>query len=222
MLWPGRFFELRTNPVGGYASLLAIRQNWSLEERRLDAPLSSEGRSGHAMKLSAGFVNAEFGPARTLSEFRPRHRLPPTTAQSIRGGSFCRAMEPTPKPTGASLATTSRTNRLPVKFTPANTQWLAAIDTHCAQGVMVTNSPWFTPEQAAEYLSVALGTLRNWTSGSVGGPAGVAIAILAATVFEGGKYAWNSRRELEGERRVFGAKCEVARSQIKEVVHYDM
>ena len=25
-------------------------------------------------------------------------------------------------------------------------------------------SPWLTPTQAAEYLGVALGTLRNWTS----------------------------------------------------------
>ena len=25
-------------------------------------------------------------------------------------------------------------------------------------------SPWMKPEQAAEYLGVALGTLRNWTS----------------------------------------------------------
>jgi excisionase family DNA binding protein len=25
-------------------------------------------------------------------------------------------------------------------------------------------SPWFRPEAAAEYLGVALGTLRNWTS----------------------------------------------------------
>ena len=25
-------------------------------------------------------------------------------------------------------------------------------------------SPWMTPAQAAEYLGIALGTLRNWTS----------------------------------------------------------
>lgn len=25
-------------------------------------------------------------------------------------------------------------------------------------------SPWLTPAQAAEYLGIALGTLRNWTS----------------------------------------------------------
>ena len=25
-------------------------------------------------------------------------------------------------------------------------------------------SPWMTPQQAAEYLSISLGTLRNWTS----------------------------------------------------------
>ena len=26
------------------------------------------------------------------------------------------------------------------------------------------SSPWFTPAEAAEYLGVAVGTLRNWTS----------------------------------------------------------
>ena len=25
-------------------------------------------------------------------------------------------------------------------------------------------SPWMTPQQAADYLGIALGTLRNWTS----------------------------------------------------------
>lgn len=28
----------------------------------------------------------------------------------------------------------------------------------------VPTSPWMKPEEAAEYLGVALGTLRNWTS----------------------------------------------------------
>jgi excisionase family DNA binding protein len=28
----------------------------------------------------------------------------------------------------------------------------------------VTPSPWLRPEEAANYLGVALGTLRNWTS----------------------------------------------------------
>ena len=26
------------------------------------------------------------------------------------------------------------------------------------------SSPWLTPEETAEYLGIALGTLRNWTS----------------------------------------------------------
>lgn len=28
----------------------------------------------------------------------------------------------------------------------------------------IRDSPWLTPEEAAAYLGVALGTLRNWTS----------------------------------------------------------
>ena len=28
----------------------------------------------------------------------------------------------------------------------------------------VPETPWMTPEQAAEYLGIAVGTLRNWTS----------------------------------------------------------
>ena len=27
-----------------------------------------------------------------------------------------------------------------------------------------SSSPWMSPEEAAEYLGIALGTLRNWTS----------------------------------------------------------
>ena len=31
-------------------------------------------------------------------------------------------------------------------------------------GALRPASPWMTPEDAAEYLGIALGTLRNWTS----------------------------------------------------------
>lgn len=27
-----------------------------------------------------------------------------------------------------------------------------------------SSSPWMTPQEAADYLQIALGTLRNWTS----------------------------------------------------------
>lgn len=33
-----------------------------------------------------------------------------------------------------------------------------------AEQIADTHSPWLTPTQAAEYLAISLGTLRNWTS----------------------------------------------------------
>jgi len=33
-----------------------------------------------------------------------------------------------------------------------------------AAGLLGASSPWMTPAEAATYLGIALGTLRNWTS----------------------------------------------------------
>lgn len=51
--------------------------------------------------------------------------------------------------------------------------------------------------------------------GAIGGPLGVAISIGAGLLFEGGKYFWTSRRELESDGGMFVVKCEVARQKVK-------
>ena len=52
------------------------------------------------------------------------------------------------------------------------------------------------------------------SGGSIGGPAGIAISVGAALLYEGGKYLWTSRRELESDRLVYLAKCDTARGKI--------
>ncbi|MCE9604660.1 MAG: hypothetical protein K8U03_07120 [Planctomycetia bacterium] len=53
------------------------------------------------------------------------------------------------------------------------------------------------------------------TGGSIGGPVGIAISVGAALLYEGGKYLWVSRRELETDRLVYLAKCDVARRKLE-------
>jgi excisionase family DNA binding protein len=43
-------------------------------------------------------------------------------------------------------------------------QLLALLKSARLEGLVKTASPWMGPEEAAAYLGIALGTLRNWTS----------------------------------------------------------
>jgi len=43
-------------------------------------------------------------------------------------------------------------------------QFLAILKSHRVADALRQASPWMGPEAAAQYLGIALGTLRNWTS----------------------------------------------------------
>ena len=43
-------------------------------------------------------------------------------------------------------------------------QLLTLLKSPRVAGALRAASPWMTPEEAADYLGIALGTLRNWTS----------------------------------------------------------
>lgn len=52
--------------------------------------------------------------------------------------------------------------------------------------------------------------------GSLGGPLGAAVALGGAILYESAKYAWRRRSELNSQREVFAARCEVAREKVNE------
>ncbi len=47
---------------------------------------------------------------------------------------------------------------------PAEEQILEILRSPRLASALQPVSPWMTPEEAARYLGIALGTLRNWTS----------------------------------------------------------
>jgi len=76
--------------------------------------------------------------------------------------------------------------------------------------------------EAALVIAVCEGTvivteLLIWGEiGAAGGPLGIAVAVGAGLVYEGAKYVWTSRRDLETDRMVFLAKCDVARQKVTQ------
>jgi hypothetical protein len=52
--------------------------------------------------------------------------------------------------------------------------------------------------------------------GAFGGPVGIAISLAATSIYEGAKYAWNASKEHDADIRVYLARCDALRENIRK------